>query len=169
MLGLSALGTVHTAFALVAVVCGYAMIFRSGRIGADLSFGKAYIVCTAITCLTGFGLFRHGGFNIAHGLGALTLVVLGVAVAAGRSREVSRLAIYVETLGYSLTLFFHMIPGMTETFTRLPVGSPWFSGPEDPKLQQVIGLILLAFLVLMAWQVRRIWKTPASGHRTFAA
>ena len=165
MLGLSSLGAVHTAFALVAVVCGYAMLARFGRISAELSLGKAYIACTAITCLTSFGVFMHGGFNIAHALGILTLVALVVAVAAGRSRETSRLAIYVETVGLSLTLFFHMIPGMTETFTRFPIGSPLFSGPDDPKLQRVVGIIFLAFLIIIALQIRHIWKAPTSMRR----
>ena len=167
MLGLSSLGAVHTAFALVAVVCGYAMTLRFGRISAELSLGKTYIATTAITCLTGFGIFMHGGFSIAHALGALTLVVLGVAVAAGRARETSRLAAYVETIGFTLTLFLHMVPGMTETFTRFPIGAPLFTGPDDPKLQKLIGFILLAFMVGIALQVRHIWKAPTSmRHRT---
>ncbi|WP_042881085.1 hypothetical protein [Cupriavidus necator] len=160
MLGLSTLGAVHTAFALVAVVCGYAMLLRFGRISAELSLGKTYIVGTAISCFTSFGIFMHGGFNVAHSLGILTLVVLGVAAVAGRSRETSRLATYVETIGLSLTLFFHMIPGLTETFTRFPMGSPLFSGPEDPKLQKVVGFAFLLFLIIIALQIRHIWKAP---------
>lgn len=165
MFGLSSLGAVHTAFALVAVVCGYAMLVRFGRISAELSLGKTYIACTAVTCLTGFGIFMRGGFNIAHGLGILTLVVLGVAVAAGRSRGTSRLATYVETIAMSLTLFFHMIPGLTETFTRFPLGSPLFSSPEDPNLQNAVGVVLLAFIIIIGLQVRHIWKSPASMRR----
>jgi len=168
MFGLSSLGLVHTAFGLVAVVCGYTMLLRFGRLGADLQFGKTYIATTAITCLTGFGIFMHGGFNIAHALGIVTLVVLAAAVVAGRARDTVRVAPYVETVGLTLTLFFHMIPGTTETFTRFPIGAPLFAGPEDPALQKVIGLFLLAFLVVIALQVRRIWKTPAPLRRSLA-
>jgi len=45
----------------------------------------------------------HGGFNVAHSLALMTLVVLGVAVAAGRHRDKSRAATYVQTLGFSNT------------------------------------------------------------------
>ena len=31
---------------------------------------------TVITCLTGFGIFRHGGFGNPHVLGVVTLIVL---------------------------------------------------------------------------------------------
>lgn len=164
MFGLTSLGTVHTAIGLAAVICGYAMLFRNGRISATQGAGKAYIALTAITCVTGLGIFQRGGFNIAHALSILTLVTLSAALIASRSR--ARLAIYVETAGFSLTLFFHMIPGMTETFTRIPVGAPLFSSPEDPNLQKTVGVILLAFLIVIALQVHHIWKTPRSARQT---
>jgi len=169
MLGLSALGAVHTAIALVAVLSGFAMTLRFGRIGADLSLGKTYIACTALACLTSLGIFMHGGFNVAHSLALVTLVTLGVAAAAGRSRETGRAAKYVETLGYSSTLFFHMIPALNETFTRIPLGAPLFTGPDDPSLQRLFGFVFLAYLLGIALQVRHIWKTPAPMRRTWPA
>lgn len=169
MLGLSALGAVHTAIALVAVISGFAMTLRFGRIGADLALGKTYIAGTALACLTSLGVFMHGGFNVAHSLALMTLVVLGVAAAAGRHRATSRAATYVETLGYSTTLFFHMIPALNETFTRIPVGAPLFTGPDDPALQRLFGFVFLAYLLGVAAQVRHIWKTPTSMRRTWLA
>ena len=166
MLGLSSLGAVHTAIALVAVISGFAMTLRFGRIGADLALGKTYIACTALACLTSLGIFMHGGFNVAHSLALVTLVVLGVSVAAGRQREDSRTATYAETLGFSSTLFFHMIPALNETFTRIPVGAPLFTGPDDPSLQRLFGFVFVAYLLGIALQARHIWKTPARMLRT---
>ncbi len=34
---------------------------------------------TILTCVTGFGIFQHGGFGKAHMLGIITLVVLAIA------------------------------------------------------------------------------------------
>ena len=169
MLGLSALGAVHTAIALVAVLSGFIMSLRFGRIGADLALGKTYIGCTALACLTSLGIFLHGGFNVAHSLALITLVVLSVAETAGRHRDTSRAATYVETLGFSTTLFFHMIPALNETFTRIPVGSPLFTGPDDPALQRVFGFVFLAYLLGIALQVRHIWRTPLQMRRTWLA
>lgn len=165
MFGLSSLGTVHTAFALVALVCGYTMLLRFGRISAAGRLGWTYVGCTVVTCLTGFGIFMRGGFNIAHALGVLTLVVLGVALSAARSREAGGLAAYVETVGLTLTLFFHMIPGLTETFTRFPQGARLFTSPEDPALEKTVGLVFLLFVGVIAWQIRRIWKSHATLRR----
>lgn len=161
MFGLTLLGLVHTAFALVALVAGFTMIFRDGRIGAQSSLGRTYFWCTVITCLTAFGIFRHGGFNVAHVLAILTLVTLAVVVIAGRTRVLGRLSPYVETLGFTATLFFHMIPGINETFTRIPAGAPLLTGPDDPKLQQAISVMLVIFGLGMALQAWRIYKGPA--------
>ncbi|RZL36009.1 MAG: hypothetical protein EOP35_11895 [Rubrivivax sp.] len=169
MLGLSSLGAVHTAIALVAVIAGFAMTLRFGRIGTDLALSTTYIGCTALACVTSLGIFMHGGFNVAHSLALMTLVVLGVAVAAGRHRDTSRAATYVETLGFSTTLFFHMIPALNETFTRIPVGAPLFTGPDDPALQRLFGFVFVAYLLGIALQVRQIWKTPAPMRRTWLA
>lgn len=169
MFGLSALGAVHTAIALVAVISGFAMTLRFGRIGTDLALGKTYVGCTAAACLSSLGIFMHGGFNVAHSLALMTLVVLGVAMAAGRQRDNSRVATYVETLGFSTTLFFHMIPALNETFTRIPTGAPLFTGPDDPALQRLFGFIFLAYLLGIALQIRHIWKTPAAMRRTWLA
>ncbi|ANH67040.1 hypothetical protein [Mitsuaria sp. 7] len=169
MFGLTLLGAVHTAFALVALVAGYALLLRNGRIDGQSTLGRTYVWCTGITCLTAFGIFRHGGFNIAHVLAIVTLVTLAIAVAAHRTRFLGGLSPYATTLGYSFTLFCHMIPGLNETFTRVPVGAPLFTGPDDPALQKAIGVVLLLFVILMGVQAWRIRKGPAAGRQPHPA
>ena len=71
----------------------------------------------------------------------------------------------MSTVSYSLTLFFHMIPGMTETFTRLPAGSPLFTGPDDPMLQKVIGALFVVFLVGATLQVLHLRRTGRDDRR----
>lgn len=166
MFGLSALGAVHTALALVAVVGGFAMTFRFKGIGTHLPFGWTYVACTTLACLTALGIFAHGGFGVPHALALMTLAVLAVCLVAGSRRETSRLAQYVETLGYTTTLLFHMVPAVIETTTRLPAGAPLFAGPDDPGLEPVLGFLVLTYLLGVAFQVRHIWRTPATWRGT---
>jgi uncharacterized membrane protein len=156
MLGLTTLGLIHTAISLVALAAGAAALARDKEITPRNGLGKVYLWATIITCLTGFGIFEHGGFGAPHALGVLTLLVLGIASLAERTGLFGRAAAYVATLGYSLSFFFHFIPGVTETFTRLPVGAPLFSSPEDPALQKVVGALFVVFLVGATLQVRRL-------------
>jgi hypothetical protein len=156
MLGLSPLGIVHTALSFVAVGAGVVALFRGGAILPVTRAGRIYVIATALTCVTGFGIFRHGGFGKPHALGVITLVVLAIAALARRTRGFGRASTYVETLSYTLTFFFHMVPGIVETTTRLPAGAPLASGPDDPLVQRATAVALVLFLIGATLQVVRI-------------
>ena len=156
MLGLTPLGAIHTAISLVALTSGVIALVRHLEISPATSLGRVYVWATVLTCLSGFGIFRHGGFGEPHALGVLTLLVLGLAGLATTRRIFGKASPYVATVGYSATLFFHMIPGLTETFTRLPLGAPLFSGPEDPALQKAVGACFVLFVAGAALQIRRL-------------
>src|SRR6266850_6491545 len=78
MSGLTPLGTFHTAISLIAVVAGFVALARDKEISTSSAAGAVFFWGTVITCLTGFGIFRHGGFGNPHVLGIITLIVLGV-------------------------------------------------------------------------------------------
>lgn len=156
MFGLTQLGVIHTAISLVAVVAGAIALIRDHEITPANTIGKVYIVTTVLTCLTGFGIFQHGGFGKPHVLGIITLVVLAVAWIAGHSALFGRASKYIETVAYSMTFLFHMIPGITETTTRLPLGAPLLPDADAPELQKATAVLFVLFLIGAGLQVRRI-------------
>jgi uncharacterized membrane protein len=153
--GLTPLGVFHTLISLLAVATGAIALIRSGKISWDNSLGKIYVVTTIIVCLTGFGIFQHGGFGKPHVLGIITLAVLGVIYLAS-AKSFGSLSPYIETVGYSMTFFFHLVPAITETATRLPLDAPLASSPEDPNIQMAIGICLILFLIGATLQVRKM-------------
>lgn len=157
MPGLTTLGTIHTAISLIALATGAIALVRDREISWNNLVGKTYVITTILTCVTGFGIFQHGGFGKPHILGIITLVVLCIAFAAGnQTRMFGRFSPYVETVSYSMTFFFHLIPGITETTTRLPVSQPLASGPDDPNIQAAIGVCFLLFLIGAILQVIKL-------------
>src|SRR5579871_4732832 len=112
--GLTYFGVFHTIISLIAVVTGVVALTRDGKISWNNSIGKIYVISTIVVCLTGFGIFQHDGFGKPHILGIITLVTLGVIWAAANNKLGKR-SIYIETIGYSLTFFFHVVPGITES------------------------------------------------------
>jgi len=159
MLGLTPLGVVHTLVALLAVVCALVSFARHHKIDPRARTGKIYIVATLVTCLTGFGIFQHGGFGDAHVLGIATIVVLGIAIAAGQTRLFGKLSKYIETVSYTTTFFFHLIPAIVETTTRLPADAPLFATAQAPELKAATGLILVSLMIVAGWQVRSITRS----------
>ncbi|MBV7538366.1 hypothetical protein KW842_21555 [Duganella sp. sic0402] len=160
--GLTYLGVIHTLISLVAVYAALRSFVRDKRIVPDSALGKLYIWSTVLTCVTGFGIFQHGGFGKPHMLGIMTLLVLGAAWLADRGKFGVRSAA-VSTVGYTLTVFFHMIPAVTETTTRLPYGDPWLTSHEAPELKAITGLLFVVFLVGVRLQLRRLKKGAAGG------
>jgi threonine/homoserine/homoserine lactone efflux protein len=86
----------------------------------------------------------------------MTLVGLALARAGVRRSVLGRVAGDVAVNGYSLPLFSHVIPGFTETATRIPEGAPLVASPEAPELLRAVGAAFLVFLAGAALQVRRL-------------
>jgi uncharacterized membrane protein len=164
MLGLTPLGTVHTAISLIALAAGFVALWRYREISTRTASGQAFVGGTVLSCLTGLGIFQHGGFGNPHILAILTLVVLGAALAAEYRNVFGRVSRYIATVGYSLSFFFHFIPGTVETLTRLPVGAPYLTSPDDPKAQPIIGAFFLLFLVSATLQVQRLRTLKEKVH-----
>lgn len=159
MQSLTPLGIVHTAISLVALAAGTLALVRDREISPRRAVGKVYLWSTVLVCLTGFPIVQHGGFGKPHVLGVITLVVLAVAGVAGRG-QFGRVSRYIEAVGYSATFFFHWIPTLVETTTRLPVGSPWITDRDGPELQAATGVLLVLFLLGATLQVRRMRSQP---------
>jgi uncharacterized membrane protein len=160
MLGLSTLGLIHTAISLVALVTGFILIVRDKAISPRARFGPTYLVATLLTALTALGIFRHGGFGPPHVLAILTLVALALGATASYSGSFGRASRYVEAACYSATFLFHLVPGFTETLTRLPAGAPVAASDQAPVLQAINGVLLVLFLAWLAWQILRLRAAP---------
>jgi uncharacterized membrane protein len=156
MFGLTPLGVVHTAISLVAVVAGLVALLRDGRIVPRSTLGQLYIWTTVLTCLTALGIFQHGGFGKAHALALITLVALAVAAVAGRTSVFGAASRYVETVSCSATFLFHLIPAITETSTRLPLGAPLLPNADAPQLAAATAGLVVLFLIGASWQVLRL-------------
>ena len=156
MLGITPFGLFHTLISLVSLFTGLYALLRFGRIQDRQHSGQVYLWGTVGSCVTGFFIVRHGGFSQAHALGIVTLLALWAGWWLGRNAKPGSWKQVASTLAYTLTVFFHFIPGFNETLVRVPVGNPWISGPEDPKLLALVSATFVVFLVVMAMQVTRI-------------
>lgn len=154
MFGLTQLGVVHTLLSLIAVIAAVVAFAQNRRIEPASVAGQIYVAATVLSCLTGFGIFQHGGFGKPHVLGILTLLTLGIVWLARKTTLFSTSGRRVETVAMTATFFFHLIPGITETSTRLPLGAPLLPNADAPELKVATGVLLVIFLMTSALQVR---------------
>lgn len=154
-MSLSVVGIFHTLFGLIALVSAGWLIIKSHHIDIKQRLGKIYVVATAITAGTSLFIFNHGGFNIAHALGVLTLGALLVGLLLSFFKLFGKFTAYLQLIAMSSTILFHLLPAATEVMTRLPVDAPLVSSLEDPLLQKTFLVILVLFLIMLLWQL--IW------------
>ena len=163
MLGLTAPGVVHTLASLVALVCGFRALARDHEIKPGNLLGQVYLAATVITAGTALVIFQHHGFGPGHALAIVTLLALTVGSIAAFTRMFGRWSRDVQAIGYSSTLLFHLIPGVTEALTRLPFGHPVLANAEAPEFRAIYGALLMLFLVGITFQLRWLHAHPGRG------
>jgi uncharacterized membrane protein len=154
MLGLTAIGVIHTAISLVALLSGFWTLARHKQILPGNLSGRIYLLTTLLTAATGLLIFQHGGFGPPHVLSIITLLALAGGAVAAFSGVFGRWAGDVQAIFFSATVLFHLIPGFTESLTRLPLGHPLLPDAEAPELKLVSGVLVLLFLLGLGVQLR---------------
>jgi len=160
MFGLTTLGVFHTVISLVALVCGVWALARDKEISPRNGLGQIYLVGTFLSAASGLFIFQHGGFGPPHVFSILTLLALAVGTVAATSGLFGRASRYIQAIGYSSTIFFHSVPGVVETTTRLPRGAPLVASPDAPVLQGVILVLLVLLLIGLTLQLRWLRANP---------
>ena len=115
---------------------------------------KIYLLLTLITASTALAIYNQGGFSIAHVLAILTLLALIAGTIVEKTYMLGSLSKYFFTLCYTSTLLFHMIPAITDTLRRLPVGDPFVTSFDDPLVVSFHILFFIIFIFSYVWQVQ---------------
>ena len=159
MFGISPLGWVHTLGSLPAIPAAAYMLALHGRIVPRSRAGMIYLVSMLIGAATVF-FVTH--MPAGHVVGALTLLLLAIGYAIGRTPLSARLVAYVETITLSVTTFLLMLPTATEILRRVPDGHPFVTDLKSPLLLGVQASILAALVIGLTAQIlylRRQGKT----------
>ena len=149
------LGWFHTVFGVLAVLSGFYALYKYRVISLKESSGKIYVFVTFVVAASALGIYNQGGFGVAHILAVLTLIALTGAVIMEKTNLFGSLSKYLQALGYTSTLLFHMIPAITDFLRRLPVGDPFIDSIEDPLLINFHLVFLVTFILGIILQM--IW------------
>jgi len=152
MNSLSTVGWFHTISGTVAIFIGIYLISKFKFISSKSNLGKIYLILTTITAATSLMIFNNGGFNLAHLLGIFALlgVFLGLLF---EHKEFFGLSKYLQATCYTGTMLCHLIPGISEVFTRFPPNQPIANSIFDPILLVSFGIFFLMFLITIFFQI----------------
>lgn len=154
---LTTLGIIHTAISILALLAAFYALFRDGRIDPANGRGKWYIWLTVITCLTAFPIMNKTGHPTAgHYVGIIILILLIPGVYA--NKIFGNFAPYCQAVIMTTTLLLSLIPALVETFTRLPQHHPLAASPNDPVIQKGMVVLLVLYVILIAYQLIKTRK-----------
>jgi uncharacterized membrane protein len=160
---ISLFGWFHTVVGILALLSGFYTLAVFKVISLRQVTGKFYLLLTFVAAASALGIYKHGGFGIAHGLAVLTIVAVVVGAVAEKTQLFGKLSRYIQAAGYSVTLLFHMIPAITDGLMRLPADAPIVTEISDPMLQRFYLAFLVTTLVGIGLQVAWIRKNPELG------
>ncbi len=157
---LTVTGWIHTFFGIVALIAGFALLWKNKHISWQPQLGKIYLITTLLTAAFSLTIFNHGGFNVAHGLGILTMLAVVTGMLIEKFKPFKSFNKYFVALCYSSTILFHLLPTTTEIMIRIPPNDPLVTSLKDPLLHKTFLAITLVFLVMLIWQMVWLRKQP---------
>lgn len=134
------------------------MLFRHGRIVPETGAGRAYFWFMLLGVLTVYPIAHQ---PISAIVATITLAVLLVGYGIARWRTATRFWKYVQTISLTISVFLLMVPTVSESLRRLPVGDPLVTDLKDPLLLGVQGALFLALIVGIPLQVRALYRQQA--------
>jgi hypothetical protein len=146
--------TLHVAISLVAIVDGFivvaGMLARQRRDG----WTTAFLITTAITCLTGFPLPADRVLP-SHVVGVLTLAAVAVAYVARYPRRMAGGWRTAYVVGALVALYFNVFVLVVQLFRQVPALHALAPTESEPPFAVAQGLVLVAFLVAGRAALRR--------------
>ena len=144
---------VHVVISLIGILSGLIVLF--GMFGSKRleSWTAGFLATTVLTSMTGF-FFHSEKIGPPHVVGAISLVVLAVAIIA---LYVRRLAgswrwIYVSTA--VLALYLNVFVGVVQAFLKIPFVNALAPTQTEPPFAVAQGVVLLLFVALGIVAVR---------------
>ncbi|MBW9063391.1 hypothetical protein JNB71_08680 [Rhizobium herbae] len=163
MFGISPLGWIHTLGSLPAIPLGIYMLARHGGIVPASLPGKVYFVSMMIGAITVF-LVAHE--PVGYIIAILTILLLFAGYGAEHLLGPTRKARYIETICLSLSVFFLMVPTVTETLRRVPDGHPFVTNLNSPLLLGAQGALLVMLIVGLTVQIIYLVKRDKAAVRS---
>ncbi|NYT73360.1 hypothetical protein HZU72_13095 [Halomonas sp. QX-2] len=159
---ISPLGWLHTVGSLPAIPLAIYMLVKHGRVAPNTMAGRAYFWFMLLGALTVYPIAHQSISSIVATI-TLGVVLLGYGIAKWPITK--RFGKYVETVLLSISIFMLMVPTVSESLRRLPVGDPLVTNLDDPLLLGVQSVLLIALILGIPLQLRALYKQRALQNR----
>lgn len=136
---------IHVIISLLGIASGFVVIY--GMLGGRLLRGwnSFFLAMTVATSVTGF-MFPYHGFTPAIAFGVLSMIVLGLAIYALRSRRLEGGWRKVYIITALIAQYLNTFVLIVQSFQKIPALKPLAPTQSEPPFAIAQGLLLVAFL-----------------------
>ena len=153
------LGWFHTILGVLALIIAFYVLIKHKIISLAQFSGKLYLLLTIIVAISALGIYNQGGFGVAHMLAVLTLVAVAGGITMEKIKPFGSFSKYLQALGYSSTVLFHIIPAITDFLRRLPVDDPFADSFKDPLVTGFHMSFVLIYMIAITFQMQWLKKS----------
>ena len=156
---------IHVIISLIGILTGFVVLFGLLARKRLEGWTKWFLLTTIATSVTGF-FFPFHGFTPAYAVGAISLVVLGLAWFARYARHLSRAWRWVYVVAAMIALYLNTFVLVVQLFLKIPALHALAPTQTEPPFQ-IAQLVTLAFFFILTIAAT-IRFHPASGLSTSA-
>ena len=153
MLGLSfsTFTMLHVGLSLIGIATGIVVLFGMLKSEQYAGLTAVFLATTVLTSVTGF-LYPFGTLLPSHVVGAISLVVLAVALLALYGRNLSGIWRTVYAITATLALYLNVFVGVVQAFQKVAVLQPLAPTQSEAPfaIAQLAVLALFGFLGVLA-------------------
>jgi hypothetical protein len=155
---------IHTLISLVAIFTGFVVLFGL-LAGKRLDrWTKWFLITTVATSVTGF-FFPFHGFTPAYAVGALSLVVLALAIYARYSKQLAGRWRWIYIVSALIALYFNVFVGIVQSFQKVPALKAIAPTQTEPPfaITQLVALAIFVLLTIVGIIRFRIESPPRAA------
>jgi hypothetical protein len=158
---------IHVVLSLVGIIAGLVVV---GGLMAGVRFSRwvgLFLAATVLTNVSGFG-FPFVTLLPSHIVGALSLLVLPVAIAALYLKHLAGAWRQVFVVLSVLALYLNVFVLLAQLFQKIPILAALAPNPQAPAFAATQLFVLVLFVVLGWAAVRGFRNVPVAGQERLA-
>jgi hypothetical protein len=159
-LSLSTFTTIHVIISLIAIATGFVTVFGMLTGNRMASWTAIFLVTTILTSVTGFG-FPFDHVLPSHIVGAISLVVLAVALFAVYVNHLAGAWRWIYVVSAIIALWFNVFVLIVQSFMKISALKALAPTQSEPPFQIAQGAALVLFVVLAILAVRQFRPAAA--------
>jgi hypothetical protein len=151
---LSTYTTIHVIISLIAIATGFITVFGMLTGNRMASWTAIFLVMTVLTSVTGFG-FPFDHFLPSHGVGAVSLVFLAVALFAVYVKHLAGAWRWIYVVSAIVALWFNVFVLIVQSFMKISALKALAPTQSEQPFQIAQGVVLVLFVILTILAVRK--------------